>query len=68
MLNLLPRDEKYFERFTEMAVRIQESARILDQFFLNAIGVCFIHRSELLLVCFLNLVRWDLVHNRIMLS
>ena len=26
MLNLLPRDEKYFERFTELAVRIQEAA------------------------------------------
>ena len=36
MLNLLPRDEKYFERFTEMAVRIQESAQILDQFFNDA--------------------------------
>ncbi|MGH9317711.1 MAG: DUF47 domain-containing protein [Thermoanaerobaculia bacterium] len=27
-----PRDEKYFERFTEMARRIHESARILDRF------------------------------------
>src|SRR5712691_4541226 len=36
MLNLLPRDEKYFERFTEMAQRIHESARILDKFFNNA--------------------------------
>ena len=33
MLNFLPRDEKYFERFTELAVRIHESARILDRFF-----------------------------------
>ncbi len=33
MLNFLPRDEKYFERFTELAVRIAESARILDRFF-----------------------------------
>jgi len=33
MLNLLPRDERYFERFTEMARRIHESARILDIFF-----------------------------------
>jgi uncharacterized protein Yka (UPF0111/DUF47 family) len=33
MLNLLPRDEKYFERFTELAVRIQEAARILQRFF-----------------------------------
>jgi len=33
MLNLLPRDEKYFERFTELAVRIQEAAKILQRFF-----------------------------------
>ena len=33
MLNLLPRDEKYFDRFNDMAVRIHESARILDRFF-----------------------------------
>ncbi|HYR45419.1 MAG TPA: DUF47 family protein [Thermoanaerobaculia bacterium] len=33
MLNFLPRDEKYFDRFTDMAVRIHESARILDGFF-----------------------------------
>ena len=33
MLNLLPRDEKYFERFTELAVRIHESAKILARFF-----------------------------------
>jgi predicted phosphate transport protein (TIGR00153 family) len=33
MLNLLPRDEKYFDRFNDMATRIHESARILDQFF-----------------------------------
>jgi uncharacterized protein len=33
MLNLLPRDEKYFERFTELAVRIQEAAQILQRFF-----------------------------------
>ena len=30
MLNLLPREEKYFDRFTEMAVRIHESAKIFD--------------------------------------
>ena len=35
MFNLLPRDEKYFERFTELAVRIQEAARILQRFFLG---------------------------------
>jgi predicted phosphate transport protein (TIGR00153 family) len=33
MLNLLPRDEKYFERFTELAVRIHEAAKILTRFF-----------------------------------
>jgi uncharacterized protein len=33
MLNFLPRDEKYFERFNEMAVRIHESARILETYF-----------------------------------
>ena len=35
MLNFLPRDEKYFERFNEMAVRIHEAAKILDGFFQN---------------------------------
>ena len=39
MLNVLPRDEKYFERFTEMAQRIHESAQILDQFFNKAAPV-----------------------------
>ena len=33
MLNLLPRDDMYFDRFSEMAERIHESARILDGFF-----------------------------------
>jgi uncharacterized protein len=33
MLRLLPRDERYFERFTDMARRIHNSARILDSFF-----------------------------------
>lgn len=33
MLNFLPRDEKYFERFNEMAVRIHDAAKILDTFF-----------------------------------
>lgn len=32
-MRILPRDEKYFERFTEMANRIHESARILNTFF-----------------------------------
>ena len=36
MLNLLPRDDKYFDRFSEMAQRIHESARILDGFFNGA--------------------------------
>jgi uncharacterized protein Yka (UPF0111/DUF47 family) len=35
MLNFLPRDEKYFERFTELAVRIHEAAKILARFFLR---------------------------------
>jgi uncharacterized protein Yka (UPF0111/DUF47 family) len=35
MLNLLPRDDKYFERFTELAVRIHEAAKILARFFRN---------------------------------
>ncbi len=33
MLNILPRDEKYFDRFNDMAARIHESARMLDRFF-----------------------------------
>ena len=33
MLNLLPRDEKYFDRFNDLAQRIHESARILNRFF-----------------------------------
>jgi uncharacterized protein len=33
MLNFLPRDEKYFDRFNDMAKRIHESARILNRFF-----------------------------------
>ena len=39
MLNFLPRDEKYFERFNELAVRIQEAARILQRFFQGEAGV-----------------------------
>jgi len=39
MLNFLPRDEKYFERFNEMAVRIHEAARILEGFFLGQAAV-----------------------------
>ena len=33
MLNFLPRDEKYFEQFTEMARRIHESALTLNRYF-----------------------------------
>ncbi len=33
MLNFLPRDEKYFERFHEMALRIHEAAKAWDKFF-----------------------------------
>src|SRR5713101_3580269 len=39
MLNFLPRDEKYFDRFTDMAVRIHESARILNGFFAGEAAV-----------------------------
>ena len=33
MLHFLPRDEKYFDRFTDLANRIYESAQVLDRFF-----------------------------------
>ena len=33
MLNLLPRDGRYFDRFTDMARRIHESAVMLNRFF-----------------------------------
>jgi len=39
MLNFLPRDERYFERFTALAVRIQEAAQILQRFFRNEAAV-----------------------------
>ena len=35
MLNFLPRDEKYFDRFTELAVRIHEAAKFLERYFLG---------------------------------
>lgn len=35
MLNILPRDEKYFDQFSELARRIHESALILARFFDN---------------------------------
>ena len=33
MFNILPRDDKYFDRFTEMAERIHEAAKTWDKFF-----------------------------------
>ena len=39
MLNILPKDEKYFERFTELAVRIHEAAKILSRFFEGSTSV-----------------------------
>ena len=33
MLNVLPRDEKYFDQFNELSVRIHESAKMLARFF-----------------------------------
>jgi len=33
MLNFLPRDERYFDRFTDLAVRIRDAAGTLDRFF-----------------------------------
>ena len=35
MFNLLPRDERYFDRFSDMARRIHDAAGILNQFFLG---------------------------------
>jgi uncharacterized protein len=42
VLNFLPRDDKYFERFNELAVRIHESARILERFFQNESPVAIV--------------------------
>ncbi len=39
MLNFLPRDEKYFDRFNELAVRVREAAQILQRFFRGEAGV-----------------------------
>jgi predicted phosphate transport protein (TIGR00153 family) len=33
MLRLIPRDDRYFDRFTDLAVRVHEAARTLDGFF-----------------------------------
>ena len=33
MLNVLPRDERYFDKFTEMARRIHEGALTLNRYF-----------------------------------
>ncbi len=35
MFSILPRNEKYFEQFTELAVRIHEAAKILEGYFKN---------------------------------
>ncbi len=35
MFSLLPRDEKYFDRFTDLATRVHEAARTLDAFFIG---------------------------------
>ena len=39
MLNILPRDERYFDRFTDLAVRIRDAAVTLDRFFRGEAGV-----------------------------
>jgi predicted phosphate transport protein (TIGR00153 family) len=39
MLNFLPRDEKYFSQFTEMARRIHDGARMLNRFFAGEAAV-----------------------------
>lgn len=33
MVSLIPRDDRYFERFTEVATRVHEAARTLDEFY-----------------------------------
>jgi uncharacterized protein len=33
MLNILPKDERYFDRFTDLAVRIRDAAGTLERFF-----------------------------------
>ena len=35
MLHVLPRDERYFDQFSELAKRTHESARILERFFVG---------------------------------
>jgi len=39
VLNLLPREGKYFDRFNDMAARIHEAARTLNRFFEGESGV-----------------------------
>ena len=39
MLNFLPRDDKYFEKFSEMARRIHDSALMLDRYFAGEVSV-----------------------------
>src|SRR5688572_1335782 len=49
MFSLLPRDEKYFERFNEMARRIHEAAVALNEFFAEdaPVGVVAEHVKRL---------------------
>jgi hypothetical protein len=39
VLNILPRDERYFDRFTELASRTHEAAVILNRFFTSEASV-----------------------------
>jgi uncharacterized protein Yka (UPF0111/DUF47 family) len=39
MLNVLPRDEKYFERFSELAKRTHDAAVVLNRFFIGELDV-----------------------------
>jgi hypothetical protein len=42
MLNVLPRDDRYFDRFSDLAHRIHESARIMNTFFSGEAGVAVV--------------------------
>ena len=42
MLNILPRDDRYFDRFSDLAHRIHESARIMNTFFSGEAGVAVV--------------------------
>jgi uncharacterized protein Yka (UPF0111/DUF47 family) len=37
MLSLIPRDEKYFDRFNDLATRVHRAAQTLDQFFAGTV-------------------------------